>query len=98
MPRGPGRTGHRWRVLCTQVYREETHCWLCRRWVDQTLPHNDPQARSVDHVVELWQGGDPLDRANCRLAHRGCNSIKSNHLRALGIARPQQLSVDVATL
>ncbi|MEU2924196.1 HNH endonuclease [Streptomyces sp. NPDC007251] len=38
-------------------------------------------SRTVDHVLELWQGGDPLDRANCRLAHRRCNTAKSNRAR-----------------
>lgn len=96
MGRGPGRTGHRWRQLSDRVYAEETHCWLCGRWVDQTLRGNHPMSRSVDHVVELWQGGDPLVRSNCRLAHFGCNSRKSQHLRA-GTPR-EYLIVDVATL
>jgi 5-methylcytosine-specific restriction endonuclease McrA len=78
------------------VYSEETHCWLCGEWVDQTLHWLAPMARSVDHVVELWQGGDPQDRNNCRLAHRRCNTRKSNQLRA-GTMR-QQFSVDISTI
>jgi hypothetical protein len=38
-------------------------------------------SRTVDHVLELWEGGDPLDRLNCRLAHRRCNSSKSQGRR-----------------
>lgn len=94
--RGPGRTGHKWRQLSAQVYAEETHCWLCGKWVDQTLHHLDPMSRSVDHLVELWQGGDPLDRNNCRLAHRGCNARKSGYLRS-GAPR-QTLSIEVNSL
>jgi len=78
-----GRAGTAWWNVQAQVYAEETHCWWCGEWVDQSLDgRTHPMARTVDHVRELWEGGDPLDRANCRLAHRRCNSIKSNQARA----------------
>jgi 5-methylcytosine-specific restriction endonuclease McrA len=76
-----GRSGTQWTKLRAQVFAEETHCWWCHKWVDQTLPRTDRMSRTVDHLVELWQGGDPLDRANCRLAHRKCNSSKSQRQR-----------------
>lgn len=68
-----GRTGRPWRRLQAQVYLEETHCWICGEYVDQTLPPRTSRSRSVDHLVRLADGGAPLDRANCRLAHYGCN-------------------------
>lgn len=77
-----GRAGTRWNRVRAQVYAEETHCWLCRAWVDQLLPRTHPMSRTVDHLKELWEGGDPLDRANCRLAHRRCNTAKSNKRRS----------------
>jgi 5-methylcytosine-specific restriction endonuclease McrA len=84
-----GRAGTAWWKVQAQVFAEETHCWLCGGWVDQTLNgQRHPMARTVDHVRELWQGGDPLDRANCRLAHRRCNSAKSNQQRARGRPKP----------
>lgn len=92
----PGRVGRPWRRLCAQVYAEETHCWLCRKWVDMALPYNHRMSRTVDHVVEIHQGGDPLDRANLRLAHRSCNTSKSNALR--GHQPRQQVSLDPSTL
>jgi 5-methylcytosine-specific restriction endonuclease McrA len=76
-----GRSGTAWTKLKAQVFAEEEVCWWCRKWVDQTLPREHRMSRTVDHVVELWQGGDPLDRANCRLAHRRCNSSKSQKQR-----------------
>lgn len=79
----PARSGTRWFAVQAQVFAEETHCWLCGNYVDQDLPgRTHPMGRTVDHVRELWQGGDPFDRANCRLAHRRCNSAKSNRARA----------------
>jgi 5-methylcytosine-specific restriction endonuclease McrA len=77
-----GRAGTAWNKLRAQVFSEETHCWWCNHYVDQDLPRTHPMSRTVDHVVELWQGGDPLDRANCRLSHRRCNTRKSNKMRA----------------
>lgn len=32
------------------------------------VPH--PMSPEVDEIVPVRDGGDPLDRANCRLAHR----------------------------
>lgn len=68
-----GRSGHRWRKLREQVLAEETHCWLCHEWVDQSALYGQPGAPEVDHVVAIRDGGDPWDRANLRLTHRACN-------------------------
>jgi 5-methylcytosine-specific restriction endonuclease McrA len=97
MAYSPGRSGKAWLKVQAQVYGEETHCWWCRRYVNQTLPRTHPMGRTVDHVVELWQGGDPLDRANCRLAHRKCNSEKSQARRSKG-RPPAGFSVDAGQL
>lgn len=93
-----GRAGTAWLRVQAQVYAEETNCWLCHKWVDQSLDgRTHPMGRTVDHVLELWQGGDPLDRSNCRLAHRKCNTAKSNRLRARR-RTPASYTVDAATL
>lgn len=76
-----GRSGRPWERVKAIVYREETHCWLCGHWVDQTLHHQEPMARSADHLVQLAHGGNPLARTNLRLAHRRCNTIRGNKLR-----------------
>lgn len=96
MAYSPGRSGTAWTKLRAQVFAEETHCWWCRRWVDQSLDRRHPMSRTVDHIVELWQGGDPLDRANCRLAHRKCNSRKSQANRHR--ERPTGMTINAASL
>lgn len=89
MPRPPsdiaGRAGWAWRQVRDQVYREETHCWLCGYPVDPGLHPNDPMARSADHLVQLCHGGHPTARAGLRLSHRRCNTARSNRLRGLAI-------------
>jgi 5-methylcytosine-specific restriction endonuclease McrA len=92
-----GRAGTAWWRVQAQVFAEETQCWWCEQYVDQSLPREHPMSRTVDHVVELWQGGDPVDRSNCRLAHRRCNSAKSNKARSKARGRPQ-FSEDAASL
>lgn len=93
--RGPGRSGKGITELRKQVFAEEALCWICGEWVDQTLPKLHPMARSVDHVVELCRGGHPTDRQNARLAHRRCNTARSNRNRAR--AR-DEISVDLSAI
>lgn len=78
-----GRHGRAWRALKARVHEEESHCWWCGAWVDQTLDRRHPHSRSVDHLIQLQHDGDPLDRANAHLAHRTCNVSRSNRLRGL---------------
>lgn len=88
--------GRRWLALAAQVYNEETHCYWCGQYVDQTLPPKHPMGRTADHVREIHEGGHPLDRDNTRLMHRKCNTEKSNQVRARrkAIERGAVISVD----
>lgn len=80
-----GRVGKRWRIVSAEVYRTETHCWLCGGWVDMGLPSTHPYSRTADHLRQLCHGGRTVDRANLRLAHRACNTARSNTLRNLSV-------------
>ncbi|NYI78712.1 HNH endonuclease [Nocardioides panzhihuensis] len=73
--------GHRRNKVRARVLREETECWLCGQSVDTTLPPGLPTSPEVDEVVPVSRGGDPYDRANCRLAHRLCNQRRGNGTR-----------------
>jgi 5-methylcytosine-specific restriction endonuclease McrA len=79
--------GHRRTQLRAQVLREEDTCWLCGQLVDKTLMTPDPGSPEVDEVIPVSLGGDPLDRTNCRLAHRLCNIRRGNGTKA----RPETL-------
>lgn len=98
MPYSVGRSGTAWLKVQAQVYEEETHCWWCRQWVDQSLSRRHPMSRTVDHIHEMWQGGDPLDRSNLRLAHRRCNSRKSIEARTRARGRREGYTVDASSL
>lgn len=82
-----GRVGRAWREVSARVYREETDCWLCGDWVDQTLPPSTPWARSADHLIQLQHDGPPVLRSNLRLAHCRCNTARSNTLRGLTVGQ-----------
>lgn len=92
-----GRSGTAWFRVQAQVFAEETHCWICRRYVDQSLPREHPMSRTVDHLHPLGMGGPETDRANLRLAHRRCNTVRSNQLRARLRPRPAH-TVNAAAL
>ena len=64
--------------VVARVKAEETDCWLCGEPVDKTLPPHLPDSPEVDEVLPVSKGGDPYDRANCRLAHRKCNRLRGN--------------------
>lgn len=74
--------GHRRRQLRAQVLAEEDDCGICGRPVDTTLPHGLPHSPEVDEIVPVSRGGNPYDRANCRLVHRLCNQRRGNGLRS----------------
>jgi 5-methylcytosine-specific restriction endonuclease McrA len=59
------------------IRRTKPPCSLCEQPIDYTLPHLDPMAYVVDHIVPLNKGGlDVLE--NCQPAHRACNRAKSD--------------------
>ncbi len=59
-----------------KVLREESHCHLCGLPVEKRLRHGLPASPEVDELIPVTLGGDPYDRANCRLAHRYCNRYR----------------------
>ena len=84
--------GKIWNDRRAQVFAEETHCWLCGEWVDQTLKGTTARAKSIDHVVPQALGGSH-DRDNLRLAHCSCNCRRGQAL-ASDVTRALQRQVD----
>jgi 5-methylcytosine-specific restriction endonuclease McrA len=70
--------GHRRDQVTRRVKAEENDCWLCGQPVDKTLPPYLPGSPEVDEIIPVSLGGSPIDRNNCRLAHRICNVRRGN--------------------
>lgn len=81
--------------LRKQVAADKPPCWLCGEPIDYSLPHMDPMAFVIDHVVPLAHGGKN-DITNVAPAHRTCNRTKgARHVspiirRSGALARPQR--------
>lgn len=69
--------------------RDKWVCQVCKRKVNpRKYRHPHPLSASLDHVIPVSQGG-PHTRANVRLAHLICNSVRgdgatNDQLRLLG--------------
>lgn len=71
------------------IRRTKPPCGICEQAIDYSLPHLNPMAYVVDHIIPLNKGGlDVLE--NKQAAHRGCNRTKSDKLdrRVLLICGP----------
>lgn len=64
--------------------RDRNVCHICGFDVDLTASTYDPMARTFDHVIPLSRGG-AHSVENIKVAHRICNSKKSNRfIEAVG--------------
>ncbi|MGX1223152.1 HNH endonuclease [Streptomyces ambofaciens] len=88
---GNPRNGRRYRKLCAQQRALLLPCWLCgdeiAYWITGTEAGKHPLAFTLDHAVPLSLGGDLLDPANARSAHRRCNSARGNRSTTAKIRR-----------
>ncbi|MEW2635952.1 HNH endonuclease [Streptomyces sp. NPDC048389] len=79
---GNPRNGRPYRRLCAQQRALLLPCWWCGTAIRYDITgleagrHRD--AFTLDHAVPLSLGGDLLDPANARSAHRRCNSARGN--------------------
>lgn len=72
-----GREGPEYRAAVARIKKDGSHiCALCNKPIDMTLHHYDKWSWTMEHPTPLSRGGDPLDPANQREAHRTCNSKK----------------------
>ena len=81
---GNPRNGRPYRRLCSQQRALGLPCWRCGHPIDYSLASYAAQrsrwAFTLDHAIPLSLGGDLLDPANARSAHRRCNSARGNRI------------------
>lgn len=82
-----GRDGRPYRRLRQWLKDNGTNvCRLCGQPIDMTLPYRHPWSWTLEHIVPISKGGDPLDPANAGEAHYGCNSARQD--REPGAVQP----------
>lgn len=76
------RNGRPYRRLCDQQRALGLPCWWCGEQIRYDVTGAEagkhPWGFTLDHAVPLSKGGDLLDPANARSAHRRCNSSRGN--------------------
>lgn len=72
------RNGRPYRRLCAAQRALGLPCWLCGQDIDYQADHRSRWSFTLDHAQPLSRGGDLLDPANARSAHRRCNSARGN--------------------
>lgn len=79
---GNPRNGRRYRRLCSEQRAMRLPCWWCGEQIRYDITgleaSKHPWAFTLDHLIPLSRGGDLLDPANARSAHRRCNSARGN--------------------
>ncbi|WP_206311343.1 HNH endonuclease [Streptomyces sp. BPSDS2] len=79
---GNPRNGRAYRRLCDWLRAQRLPCWLCGHNIAYEVRGPEagkhPLAFTLDHEQPLSKGGDLLDPANARAAHRRCNSARGN--------------------
>lgn len=69
-----------WSISLARIaYRDKHICHICGEYVDMALETNDNMYGSIDHVIPVSKGGTHT-WDNVMLAHRICNTIKSNSM------------------
>lgn len=74
----PSRNVHLDRIA-SELRSQRAACFICGQPIDYSLPHDDPEAFTVEHV--LPRSTHPHlanDPANCRAAHASCNKRRGN--------------------
>lgn len=76
------RSQHRTAILRRQTLeRHGPTCWLCHQPINLELKWPHQYSYSVDHVVQVSDGGAPFDPTNARPSHLTCNIARGNNAR-----------------
>lgn len=89
---GNPRNGRPYRRLCAWLRAQHLPCWLCGHNIGYELNAKHPLSFTLDHEQPLSRGGNLLDPANARAAHRKCNSSRGNRTRPSPKVAPQRAS------
>ena len=75
---GAGKTAYQ--NARKKIIAAQSVCGICGQPVNKKLKFPHPLSPTVDHIIPVNKGGDPLDIGNMQLAHWICNRQKSDKL------------------
>jgi 5-methylcytosine-specific restriction endonuclease McrA len=78
-----GRSGSRWRALCTQIKTRRDPCYWCGQPIDYDATYPADASFTVDHLKPLSLHPELAeDPSNLVACHAKCNKVKgaSTHL------------------
>ncbi len=59
-----------------KIMATQSVCGICGRPVDKSIKFPDPMSPSIDHIIPVSKGGNPVDIDNLQLSHLKCNRDK----------------------
>ncbi|MFF3643390.1 HNH endonuclease [Streptomyces sp. NPDC002564] len=85
------RNGRPYRRLVARQKALGLPCWICGHNIPEGVDgRTHPLAFTLDHEQPLSRGGDLLDPANARSAHRRCNSARGARTTARPTSTPRR--------
>lgn len=75
-----GRAGRPWRRARARRLAQGDPCAWCGNYIDLSIGFPHPLSPTVDHIIPLARGGDPLDSNNLQPMHKVCNERKAEEL------------------
>lgn len=84
------RADHTWAKTAYQkakkiIFAQQSVCGICGRPVDKKLVFPNPWSPTLDHIIPVQKGGDPVNLENLQLAHLACNRAKATKLVAVTV-------------
>ena len=84
------RADHSWAKVAYNkakkiIYAQQSVCGICGRPVDKKLPFPNPWSPTIDHIIPVQKGGDPVNLENLQLAHLACNRAKATKLVTVSV-------------
>ena len=84
------RADHTWAKTAYQkakkiIYAQQSVCGICGRPIDYHKVFPDPWSPTLDHIIPVQKGGDPVALENLQAAHLFCNRAKSTKTLALTV-------------
>ena len=62
------------------IFKTQSVCGICGHPVNFDKVFPDPWSATVDHIIPVSKGGDPVDVSNLQLAHLQCNRMKASKI------------------